>query len=69
MQKKTDVVLCIHDLTESEQTQAHDNLFGGHDPGDDPVHHTVVTDETDECFGKLGVAGDISWHTAMKQRY
>lgn len=55
-----------NELTESEQTQAHDDLFRCHDSSDDSVHHTVVTDESDEGLGKLGVAGNVNWHTAVK---
>lgn len=56
------------DFTQSQQTQAYDDLLAGQNPSDDAWEHRVVVDERGEGLHELGVAGDVLWNAAVKHR-
>lgn len=60
---KPDVAMCC---TESQQTEAHDNLLAGHHPSDDAPQNAVIADECDERLRKFSIAADIHRDTAVE---
>lgn len=58
----------IRHITQSEHTQADDDLFTGGDAGDQSVQDAVVTNKRHHGLCKLGVTGNVHWSAAVKHR-
>lgn len=65
---KNDKSIPAGDPTQSQQTQAHDDLLAGQNPGDDAREHGAVVDERGEGLHELGVAGDVLGNAAVEHR-
>lgn len=61
-------LIVVAALTQSEDTQADDDLFAGGHAGDQPVQNAVVADKRHHGFGKLGVTGHVQRGAAVENR-
>lgn len=55
-------------LTQSQDTQADDDLFAGGDAGDQTVQHGVIANKSHHGLGKLRITGNVQRRAAVKHR-